>query len=94
MFVTFMRSVRSNSRLTKVRGRFFISCNYSFVFSFVGINRLLMRSLCFAPIHHFTEAAMDSAVACWEWILAARPDVHIEVNLIFDFGIFFNFFDK
>lgn len=40
-----------------------------------GPGRRLLHSVCWAPVRHFTEASLEASVACWEWLLAARPDL-------------------
>ncbi|XP_052243319.1 phosphatidylinositol 4-kinase alpha-like isoform X4 [Dreissena polymorpha] len=45
----------------------------SLLVSMNGLNRVLLHALCWTPVKHFTEMTMKAAVACWEWLLAARP---------------------
>lgn len=42
-----------------------------------GTNRALLHALCWSPIEFFTVEAMRSCVACWQWLLAARPDLEL-----------------
>ncbi|KAG1666136.1 Phosphatidylinositol 4-kinase alpha [Nymphon striatum] len=40
--------------------------------------KLLLHSVCWSHIQHFTVICMENAVACWEWLLAARPDLELK----------------
>ena len=42
-------------------------------------DRRLLQYLCIAPVRLFEESVMESAVACWEWLLAARSDLRVQV---------------
>jgi len=42
-------------------------------------DRRLLQYLCIAPVRLFEESVMESAVACWEWLLAARSDLRTQV---------------
>ena len=42
------------------------------------LDRRSLRCLCWAPVWHFTELTMESAILCWQWLLVARADVQIE----------------
>ena len=54
---------------------------YESVQSVVDINKQLLHSMCWAPVRNFSVKTMEAAVACWEWLLAARPNSSIEVNI-------------
>ncbi|XP_072163702.1 LOW QUALITY PROTEIN: phosphatidylinositol 4-kinase alpha-like [Diadema setosum] len=44
-----------------------------------GMDRHLLHNLCRAPVRLFTTLAMEKAVACWEWLLAARSDLELQL---------------
>ena len=42
-----------------------------------GIDRSLLHALCWTAVEFFAEDAMRATVACWHWLLAARPDLEL-----------------
>uniref|UniRef100_T1J2J9 Thymidine kinase, cytosolic n=1 Tax=Strigamia maritima TaxID=126957 RepID=T1J2J9_STRMM len=43
-----------------------------------GLDRNLLHALCSSVVEYFIEDAMQAAIACWEWLLAARSDLEIQ----------------
>ncbi|CAM1325927.1 PI4KA (predicted) [Pycnogonum litorale] len=41
-------------------------------------DRTLLKALCWSHIQLFTVEVMEITVACWEWLLAARPDLELQ----------------
>ena len=45
-----------------------------------GMNRKLLHDICWSAVQLFSEASMQSTIACWEWLLAARTDLSDAVS--------------
>ncbi|XP_078336365.1 phosphatidylinositol 4-kinase alpha-like [Crassostrea virginica] len=50
----------------------------AFLVSIPEVNKKLLHALCWAPVRNFSVKTMEAGVACWEWLLAARPASSIE----------------
>ena len=59
-------------------------------FSASGVERHLLHSICWAPVHLFSTAVMETAKICWEWLLAARPDLELQVSCMSRIELFLN----
>lgn len=42
-----------------------------------GVDRSLLHALCWTTVEFFAADAMRATVACWHWLLAARPDLEL-----------------
>lgn len=42
--------------------------------SMKGLDRRLLRALCWSPVEYFAEEPTRNAIYCWQWFLAAKPE--------------------
>ncbi|XP_065186770.1 phosphatidylinositol 4-kinase alpha-like isoform X1 [Sycon ciliatum] len=45
--------------------------------SLPGIDRSLLHHLVHSPVRLFTGASMTTAISCWRWIMASRPEAEL-----------------
>lgn len=43
-----------------------------------GSLRGLLHVVAWSQVELFTEAAMTTAVECWQWLVTARPDLELQ----------------
>jgi phosphatidylinositol 4-kinase len=41
--------------------------------------RQLLHAICWAPIRLFSQQSVEAAVVCWQWLLAACPDISLQL---------------
>ncbi|KAH7932980.1 hypothetical protein HPB49_006149 [Dermacentor silvarum] len=42
--------------------------------SMKGLDRRLLRALCWSPVEYFSEEPTRNSIYCWQWLLAAKPE--------------------
>ena len=53
----------------------------NFLICLTDCHRHLLHAMCWTPVRQFTTKTMEATVSCWDWLLAARRDLNIEVYL-------------
>ncbi|XP_052714253.1 phosphatidylinositol 4-kinase alpha-like isoform X6 [Crassostrea angulata] len=71
-----LESLLKSSDEEKIIPAMFRVC--AFLVSIPEINKQLLHALCWTPVRNFSVRTMEAGVACWEWLLAARPNLSIE----------------
>ena len=47
------------------------------IISSAGCQRSMLHALAWSHLELFTEHSVTNAVACWQWLVTARPDLEL-----------------